>query len=100
MMQCAFEKAWDEAMASEVGFKDYVKGESKYNQRYTAEQHRRWQSMTPEQQEEWDREIRIKVYQDWFVGHNRERFIPEDYKQWLGQSLPGLRPCRYFARAT
>ena len=47
---CAFEKAWDKAMASKVGFKDYaVEEESKYNQSYTAEQHRRWQSMTPEQ---------------------------------------------------
>ena len=37
---CAFEKAWDEAMASEVGFKDYAAEEqSKYNQRYTVEQH-------------------------------------------------------------
>jgi hypothetical protein len=54
--------------------------------------------MTPEQQKEWDQEIRSKVYKGWFVWHHRERFIPEDYKQWLGQSLPGLTPCRYFAQ--
>ena len=32
------------------------------------------------------------------VYYHREWAIPEDYKQWLGQSLPCLVPCRYFAR--
>ena len=54
-------------MANEVGFRDYtMEEESKYNRRYTAEEHRAWQSMTPEQQKEWDQEIRWGLKGGWF----------------------------------
>ena len=37
---CAFEDAWREAMTGEVGFQDYwAEEESKYNRRYSVEDH-------------------------------------------------------------
>ena len=84
----AFEDAWHEAMLGEEGFADWA--EEEINRRYSTT----WRSLTLEQQHE----VRSEVYKEWMVYYHKEWAIPNDYKQWLGHSLPGLRPCWYFMR--